>query len=85
MTDVNQTFSKKKLLRSLRESSVGSLIERQQTFAYDETGSKKPGMFWAHKPPCREVNNPADLQARVNSFYQDVRGSDVAYVITQTP
>ena len=39
-------------------------------------------MFWAHKSPKRDENNPADLQNRVNSFYQNCRGSDVAYVTT---
>ena len=28
--------------------------------------------------------NPADLQNRVNNFYQNVRGSDVSYVTTHT-
>ena len=39
-------------------------------------------MFWAHKSPKRDADNPADLQNRVNSFYQNCRGSDVAYVTT---
>ena len=30
------------------------------------------------------MDNPADLQHRVNKFYQDVRESDVAYVSTDT-
>ena len=41
-------------------------------------------MFWAHKSPRRDEDNPADLQDRVNGFYQNVRDSDVAYVTTQT-
>lgn len=81
---MNTTFHKKKLMKKLRQSSIGSLIERQTSFAYDSQGSKKPGHFWAHKSPMRDEQNPADLQNRVNGFYQDVRGSDVAYVTTQT-
>ena len=79
---MNNTHTKKKLYRSLRGSSLGSLIERQVSFAYDDHGSKKPGHFWAHKSPKRDVDNPADLQLRVNDFYQKVRGSDVAFVTT---
>ena len=47
-------------------------------------GSKRPSQFWAHKSPKRDEQNPADLQNRVNSFYQNVRGSDVAFVTTHT-
>lgn len=54
---------------SLRKKSLGSLIERQSTFKYDEEGSKKPSSFWAHKSPKRNEQNPADLQNRVNKFY----------------
>lgn len=39
-------------------------------------------MFWAHKSPKRDEKNRADLQKRVNSFYQNCRQSDVAYVTT---
>ena len=78
------THARKVLQRSLRNSSLGSLVERQSTFCYDEQGSKKPGLFWQHKSPQRDEDNPADLQLRVNDFYQQCRGSDVAYVTTHT-
>ena len=58
---MSASFSKRKLMRSLRDSSVGSLIERQKLFNYDEQGSKKPSQFWAHKSPKRDMDNPADL------------------------
>jgi len=67
--DMNSSYHKRKLEKSLRNISLGSLIERQSTFKYDEYGSKKPGNFWQHKSPRRDEMNPADLQNRVNSFY----------------
>ena len=63
---MHTTVSKKKLHRTLRNTSLGSLLERQATFQYDEHGSKKPGFFWQHKSPRRDMDNPADLQNRVN-------------------
>jgi len=82
--DMNITVARKKLNRTLRNTSLGSLIERQATFKYDEFGTKKPGFFWQKKSPKRNENGLADLQNRVNGFYQNCRGSDVAYVTTQT-
>lgn len=67
--EMNTTQSKKKLSKTLRDTSLGSLLERQATFQYDEHGSKKPGHFWQHKSPRRDMDNPADLQNRVNQFY----------------
>lgn len=81
--NINMTQSKKKLEKTLRNTSLGSLMERQATFKYDEHGSKKSGFYWQHKSPRRDLDNPADLQRRVNQFYQNCRGSDVAYVTTQ--
>lgn len=81
---MSTTFHKRKLNKSLCGTSIGSLIERQTGFEYDEFGSKKPGVFWRHKSPMRDETNPADLQNRVNGFYQNMRGSDVAYVTTDT-
>jgi len=66
----------------LRDKRLGSLIERQTTFKYDEHGTKIPGPFWANKSPKRSEKGQADLQNRINYFYQQVRGSDVAYVTT---
>ena len=40
--DLNTTHARKLLSKKLRKSSLGSLIERQQTFKYDEMGSKQP-------------------------------------------
>ena len=71
--DIALTTTKRMMNRSLRNSSIGSLIERQNSFTYDDQGSKKPSMFWAHKSPKRDEVNKADLQKRVNSFYQDCR------------
>ena len=82
--DFNTTHARKLLNKKLRKNSLGSLIERQSTFKYDEMGSKQPSKFWAHKSPKRNEENPADLQNRVNFFYQNVRGSDVAFVTTHT-
>ena len=82
--DPSLSHARKALHRSLRNSSLGSLLERQATFTYDEFGSKKPSLLWQHKSPKRNAENPADLQNRVNDFYQNVRGSDVAYVTTHT-
>ena len=59
--DMNTSHARKQLQRKLRKSSVGSLIERQETFKYDELGSRRPSMFWAHKSPKRDDDNPADL------------------------
>ena len=74
------TRTKRNLNKSLRSSSIGSLIERQERFKYDEMGSKEPSQWWRHKSPERDTEKPADLQNRVNGFYASVRGSDVAYV-----
>jgi len=58
---MNETLTKKMYNRSLRNSSLGSLLERQASFKYDEQGSKQPGYFWKHKSPKRDHLNPADL------------------------
>ena len=80
--DVHAPYHKKKMNRTLRDNSLGSLLERQQVFAYDPQGSKKPGFFWAHKQPKRDEDNPPDLQKRMNGFYQSMRDSDVTYTTT---
>ena len=50
-------------------TSLGSLIERQSTFKYDNDGVKTPGHFWENKAPEKDPNRKADLQDRVNNFY----------------
>ena len=76
------TSTKKKLIKKQLNSTLGSLIERQATFKYDDEGVKKPGLFWEKKAPKKDHKNAADLQNRVNGFYQEVRGSDVAFIST---
>ena len=76
--------TKKQLTKKLMNSSLGSLVERQGTFKYDDEGVKKPGHFWENKAPQKDPLRKADLQHRVNDFYQKCRGSDVAYITTQT-
>ena len=82
--DINITYARRKLNKSLSKKGLGTLLERQASYELDEEGSKKPSTFWQHKSPKRDVQNPANLQKRVNGFYQSCRGSDVAYVTTHT-
>jgi len=44
--DPSLSHARKALHRSLRNSSLGSLLERQSTFNYDEFGSKRPSLLW---------------------------------------
>lgn len=81
--DMDTSPAKKKL--NLRVSqSIGPLVERQQTFRYDDDGVKVPSFYWEKKAAKREPSPKADLQSRVNAFFQTCRDSDVAFIPFQT-
>jgi hypothetical protein len=68
-----------------------SLIDQQETFGYNADGTRKTNpygttdIFRKYSKELEHKDRPikADLQPRLNKFFQNVNDSDVAYIVTQ--